>query len=92
MVLERELDVLQRGVYPKPVVAAVNGAAVSGGFELVLACDLVVAADHACSGMADAQRGLIAAGGATGSPRRSPPHRAASRADRVKRVTGIEPA
>ncbi|MGH9045536.1 MAG: enoyl-CoA hydratase-related protein [Acidimicrobiales bacterium] len=46
-----------------PVIAAVNGAAVAGGFELVLACDLVVAAEHAFFGIPEAKRGLIAAGG-----------------------------
>ncbi|HEU5301168.1 MAG TPA: enoyl-CoA hydratase-related protein [Acidimicrobiia bacterium] len=51
--------------YPKPMVAAVNGAAVAGGFELVLACDLVVASVDATFGLAEVQRGLIAAGGGT---------------------------
>lgn len=51
--------------YPKPMVAAVNGAAVAGGFELVLACDLVVASEDATFGLAEVRRGLIAAGGGT---------------------------
>jgi enoyl-CoA hydratase len=53
------------GTYPKPVIAAVNGAAVGGGFELVLGCDLVVAADHARFGLPEVKRGLFAAGGGT---------------------------
>jgi len=48
-----------------PVVAALNGSAVAGGFELALACDLVVAADTASLGIAEVRRGLFAAGGAT---------------------------
>jgi crotonobetainyl-CoA hydratase len=47
----------------KPVLAAVNGPAVAGGFELVLACDLVVAAEHAVFGLPEASRGLLAAAG-----------------------------
>ncbi|WP_322754182.1 enoyl-CoA hydratase-related protein [Frankia sp. Cas3] len=66
------LEVIQHRVYPKPVVAAVNGAAVAGGFELVLACDLVVAAKHATFGMPEVRRGLLAAGGGTRLPRRVP--------------------
>ncbi len=50
---------------PKPVIAAVNGAAVGGGFELVLSCDLVVAADTARFGLPEVKRGLLAAGGGT---------------------------
>jgi enoyl-CoA hydratase len=53
------------GNYAKPLVAAVNGAAVGGGFELVLNCDLVVAADHARFGLPEVKRGLYAAGGGT---------------------------
>jgi len=52
-------------ISPKPVIAAVNGAAVGGGFELVLACDLVVAVDTARFGLPEVTRGLIAAGGGT---------------------------
>ena len=48
-----------------PVIAALNGSAVAGGFELALSCDLVVAADTASLGIAEVKRGLFAAGGAT---------------------------
>jgi enoyl-CoA hydratase len=47
----------------KPLIAAVNGHALAGGFELVLACDLVVAADSADFGLPEAKRGLLAAAG-----------------------------
>ncbi|WP_020592286.1 enoyl-CoA hydratase-related protein [Kiloniella laminariae] len=48
----------------KPVIAAVNGAAVGGGFEIVLACDMVVMADHAFFSLPEMQRGILADGGA----------------------------
>ena len=47
----------------KPLIAAVNGAAVAGGFEMALACDLVVAADTAVFGLPEVQRGLLASAG-----------------------------
>jgi enoyl-CoA hydratase len=53
------------GEYPKPVVAAVNGAAVGGGFELVLGSDLVVAAEHARFGLPEVKRGLFPGGPGT---------------------------
>jgi enoyl-CoA hydratase/carnithine racemase len=49
--------------FPKPLIAAVNGAALAGGCELMLACDLVVAAEHAVFGIPEVKRGLVAAGG-----------------------------
>jgi crotonobetainyl-CoA hydratase len=49
--------------FSKPVIAAVNGPAVAGGFELVLACDLVVAAEHAVFGLPEVKRGLLASAG-----------------------------
>src|SRR3954454_1289537 len=48
--------------FPKPLIAAVNGPALAGGFEIVLSCDLVVAADNARFGIPEAARGLLAAG------------------------------
>jgi enoyl-CoA hydratase/carnithine racemase len=64
---------LVRRDFPKPVVAAVNGAAMGGGFEIVLACDLVVAAEHAKFGLPEVTVGLMAAsGGAVRLPQRLP--------------------
>jgi enoyl-CoA hydratase len=47
----------------KPLIAAVEGAAVAGGFEIALACDLIVAAQDARFGLPEVRRGLVAAGG-----------------------------
>ncbi|MDQ1735134.1 MAG: hypothetical protein QOH56_1385 [Pseudonocardiales bacterium] len=47
----------------KPLIAAVNGLALGGGAELVLACDLVVASDKAVFALPEVKRGLFAAGG-----------------------------
>jgi len=59
----------------KPVIAAVEGYALAGGFELVLACDLVVASEEAKFGLPEARRGLVAAaGGLLRLPRRIPYH------------------
>ena len=51
------------GSFPKPVIAAVEGAAVGAGFSLVLACDFVVAADNAYFLMAHSKIGLSPDGG-----------------------------
>lgn len=47
----------------KPVIAAVEGWALAAGFELALACDLVVSGEGAVFGLPEAKRGLVAAGG-----------------------------
>jgi len=51
--------------YPKPVIGAVNGVAVAGGLELLLCCDLVVAAASAKIGDAHANYGLLPGAGAS---------------------------
>src|SRR5258708_7615123 len=57
----------------KPVIAAVNGLALGGGFELVLAADLVVAADHSEFALTEVTLGLVAdAGGLLRLPGRLP--------------------
>jgi len=59
----------------KPVIAAVEGYALAGGFEIVLACDLVVASEEATFGLPEVTRGLVAgAGGLFRLPRRVPYH------------------
>ena len=64
---------IARREFGKPIVAAVNGSALAGGFEVMLSCDLVVAADHATFGIPEAKRGLIAAaGGLVRLPKRLP--------------------
>jgi enoyl-CoA hydratase/carnithine racemase len=47
----------------KPVIAAVNGLALGGGFEIALACDVSVAAEHATFGLPEPRVGLMAAAG-----------------------------
>ncbi len=59
----------------KPVIAAVEGYALAGGFELALACDLIVASEEARFGLPEVRRGLVAgAGGLLRLPRRIPYH------------------
>lgn len=66
------LEVISQRIYPKPIVAAVNGIAVGGGFELMLACDIVIAADHARFGLTEVKHGLVPLGGGTRLPGRIP--------------------
>ena len=47
----------------KPVIAALNGAAIGGGFEIALAADLIVAAEHVTVALPEAMLGILASGG-----------------------------
>src|SRR5947199_8221873 len=65
----------------KPLIAAVNGVALGGGLEIALACDIIVAADHARLGLPEPRVGLTAAaGGGHRLPRAVPLRRAVGRA------------
>lgn len=57
----------------KPVIAAVNGYAYGGGFEMALACDLIVASEAATFALPEVRRGIVAdAGGMLRLPKRLP--------------------
>jgi enoyl-CoA hydratase/carnithine racemase len=88
----------------KPVIAAVNGVAMGGGFELALACDLIVASDNAVFALPEPKVGLAAlAGGLLRLPAQIPlkhamgmiltgRHVKADEADRLGFVNEIVPA
>ncbi|MGY4157975.1 enoyl-CoA hydratase [Bradyrhizobium sp. USDA 4461] len=58
----------------KPLIAAVEGYAVAGGFETCLACDLIVAARDAKFGLPEVRYNLVADSGLVRLPRRMPYH------------------
>jgi enoyl-CoA hydratase len=60
----RGLGGITEAIPRKPLIAAVEGWALAGGFELLLACDLVVAAETARFGVPEVKRGLVAGAGA----------------------------
>lgn len=77
----------------KPVIAAVNGLALGGGFELMLAADLVVAADHVEFALTEVTLGLVAdAGGVLRLPARLPRAIAVEYLLTGRRVTATEAA
>jgi enoyl-CoA hydratase/carnithine racemase len=56
----------------KPVIAALNGLAVGGGFEIALCCDFRLAADHAWFGLPEVERGFVAGIAAVTLPQMMP--------------------
>ena len=86
--------VLHRFPLYKPIVAAVNGACVAGGMEMLGGCDLRVAVPEAYFGVMEPKRGLFAGGGTTVRLPRQIPFPAAMEfllcADRVPAQTALE--
>jgi crotonobetainyl-CoA hydratase len=75
----------------KPVIAAVNGVAMGGGFEIALACDLIIAADNAVFALPEPKVGLAAlAGGMHRLPREIGLKRAMSMILTARRVGAAE--
>jgi enoyl-CoA hydratase/carnithine racemase len=75
----------------KPVIAAVNGLALGGGFECVLACDIIIAAERASFGLPEPTVGMIAgAGGVHFLPRAVPYHQAMGMMLTARRISAQE--
>jgi enoyl-CoA hydratase/carnithine racemase len=75
----------------KPFIAAVNGLALGGGFEIALACDVIIASDNAFFGLPEPRVGLIpGAGGVHRLPRQIPYHLAMNMIMTSKRITPQE--
>lgn len=67
---QRGFGGLAQAQIAKPLIAAVEGYALAGGFELALACDMIVASEDARFGLPEVKRGLVAnAGGLLRLPR-----------------------
>ena len=77
--------------FPVPVIAAINGAAMGGGFELALACDIRIAADSSRMGLTETSIGIIpGAGGTQRLPRIAGAETAKEMIFTAKRIDGKE--
>lgn len=75
----------------KPVIAALNGLVIGGGFELALACDLLIAADHVEFGLPELPLGIVPDAGALQRlPRRIPHNIAMEMFLLGRRMTAVE--
>ncbi len=75
----------------KPVIAAVNGLALGGGFEIVLACDIIIASENAVFGLPEPRVGLMpGAGGVHRLPRHIPYHLAMEMIMTSRRISAGE--
>jgi len=77
----------------KPVIAAINGLAIGGGFEMAMACDLMIAADHVEFGLPEMPLGIVPDAGALQRlPRRIPHNIAMEMFLLGRRMTATEAA
>jgi len=63
--LRASRDIEQLAALPQPTVAAINGYALGGGFEMALACDIRIMAEQAQVGLTEVAHGLVPGGGGT---------------------------
>lgn len=75
-----------------PVIAAVNGMAVGGGFEMAMAADMIIAAEHATFFLPEAGLGILPDAGSVRLPRLIPPHIAREVLLAGRRLTATEAA
>ena len=76
----------------KPIIAAVNGFALGGGFEMALACDIIIAADHARFGLPEPRVGLFAGAGGVHRLARQVPFKLAMGLLLTGRIMGADEA